>query len=184
VVAFKKLEMIDFVTLDDDKADFWEQNQELKYIEPFATFSKKKDSSDIMKAVYLVYDFKSKFNRGGIPKDKAKEDVAKNFLKKPNFKWDDYEEVIKAYIDTCTTVKQKALQKFEKDLKGLSEYMEVLSWADPDEAVIKKDINKEMRVYFNNLSECESLVNEEIKEKRFKGGYRMSPSEKMTSGRK
>lgn len=176
--------MLDFVILEDEKVDFWEQNPELKYIEPFAALYKKKDSSDIMKAIYLVYDFKSKFNRGGISKDKAKDDVSKNFLKKPNFKWEDYKDIIDAYIESCTTVKQKALQKFEKDLTGLSDYMEALSWADPDEAVIKKDINKEMRVYFNNLSECESLVNEEIKEKRFKGGYRMSPSEKMTSSAK
>lgn len=176
--------MLDFVILEDEKDDFWEQNPELKYIEPFSTFSKKKDSSETMKAIYLVYDAKSKFNRGGISKDKAKDDVSKNFLKKPNFKWEDYKDIIDAYIESCTTVKQKALQKFEKDLTGLSDYMEALSWADPDEAVIKKDINKEMRVYFNNLSECESLVNEEIKEKKFKGGYRMSPSEKMTSSTK
>jgi len=46
--------MLDFVTLEDDKADFWEQNPELKYIEPFATFSKKKDSSNIMKAISFM----------------------------------------------------------------------------------------------------------------------------------
>lgn len=174
--------MLDFVTLEDDKADFWEQNPELKYIEPFATFSKKKDSSNIMKAIYLVYDFKSKFNRGGIPQDQAKDDVAKNFLNKKDFKWDDYKEIITAYEDSCTTVKQKALLKFQKDLTGLSNFMERLSWEDAEDQYTKKEINKEMIVYFKNLSECESLVNEEIKEKRFKGGYRMSPSEKMTSG--
>jgi len=60
--------------------------------------------------------------------------------------------------------------------------MERLSWEDAEDQYTKKEINKEMIVYFKNLSDCESLVNEEIKEKRFKGGYRMSPSEKMTSG--
>lgn len=39
--------MIDFVTLDDLDGDFWAQNPELKYIEPFAEFSKKEDSSSI-----------------------------------------------------------------------------------------------------------------------------------------
>ena len=54
--------MTDFVIVDDLDGDFWKQNPELKYIEPFSEFSKKKNSSEIMKAIYLAYDFKSKFN--------------------------------------------------------------------------------------------------------------------------
>lgn len=176
--------MIDFVTIEDDKLGFWEQNPELTYMEPFATFSKDKKSSDIMKAIYLVYDFKSKFNRAGISEDKAKEDVAKNYLKDSKFNWSKYSDIISAYKENCTTVKQKALERFEDDLEGLSRFMASLSWENPEEASIKKDVNKEMITYFKNLKECQALVNEEIREKRYRGSYRMSPSEKITSGSK
>lgn len=173
--------MIDFVILDDLDGDFWEQNPELKYMEPFSEFKKEKNSSNIMKAIYLAYDFKSKFNRAGIPEEQAKEDIAKNFLKKPDFEWGKYKEIIESYKDKCKTKVQKALEKFEEDVVGFQNYLRRLSWEDEEEAQVKSNIYKIVDEYYKKYKECEALVKDEIREKRYKGGYRLSPAEKMSN---
>jgi hypothetical protein len=173
--------MIDFVTLDDLDGNFWEQNPELKYIEPFAEFYKKKNSSQIMKAIYLAYDFKSKFNRAGIPEEEAKKDIAKNFLKDQKFVWAEYKELIDAYKDKCKTKVQKALELFEEDVVGFQNYLRRLSWEDEEEASVKSNIYKIADEYYKKYKDCEALVKDEIREKRFKGGYRLSPAEKMST---
>lgn len=173
--------MIDFVTLDDLDGDFWVQNPELKYIEPFAEFSKKEDSSSIMKAIYLAFDFKSKFNRAGIPEEEAKRDIAKNYLKIKDFQWGEYHELTDAYKDKCKTKVQKSLERFESDLLGFEHYMLGLSWQDENEAPVKSELVKEVEKYFQKYKACEAIVKDEIREKRYKGGYRLSPSEKMST---
>lgn len=173
--------MIDFVIVDDLDGDFWKQNPELKYIEPFAEFSKKKNSSEIMKAIYLAYDFKSKFNRAGIPEEEARKDIAKNFLKNEKFVWAEYKEIIDAYKDKCKTKVQKALELFEEDVVGFQNYLRRLSWEDEEEAQVKSNIYKIADEYYKKYKDCESLVKDEIREKRYKGGYRLSPAEKMST---
>lgn len=173
--------MTDFVIVDNLEEDFWKQNPELKYIEPFAEFSKKKNSSEIMKAIYLAYDFKSKFNRAGIPEDEARKDIAKNFLKKPDFVWGEYKEIIDAYKDKCKTKIQKSLELFEEDVVGFQNYLRRLSWEDEEEAQVKSSIYKIADEYYKKYKDCESLVKDEIREKRYKGGYRLSPAEKMST---
>lgn len=170
-----------FATLEDLDGNFWEQNPELKFIDPFSEFMKKKNSSEIMKAIYLVYDFKSKFNIAGVSEDEAKKDIEKNFLKIKNFDWLDYHDIIEAYKDKCTTKVQKALQRFEKDLTGLQDYLDRLSWEDDEEAMLKKDIIKDIDSFYKKYKECEALVKEEMREKRYKGGYRKSPAEKLST---
>jgi len=152
--------VIDFVTLDDLDGDFWIQNPELKYIEPFAEFSKKEDSSSIMKAIYLAFDFKSKFNRAGIPEEESKTE---------------------AYKDKCKTKVQKSLEKFEADVVGFQNYMSSLSWEDEEEAGVKASLVREVDNYYRKYKDCETIVKDEIREKRYKGGYRLSPSEKMST---
>jgi len=173
--------MIDFVTLDDLDGDFWEQNPELKYIEPFAKFSKTKNSSAIMKAIYLAFDFKSKFNRAGIPEEEAKKDIAQNFLKIKDFQWGEYHEITEAYKDKCKTKVQKSLEKFEADVVGFQNYMLSLSWEDEDEAAVKVNLVKEVDNYYQKYKACETIVKDEVREKRYKGGYRLSPAEKMST---
>lgn len=173
--------MIDFVTLDDIDGDFWEQNPELRYVEPFAEFSKKKDSSSIMKAIYLAFDFKSKFNRAGIPEEEAKRDIAKNYLKIKDFQWGEYHELTEAYKDKCKTKVQKSLEKFEADVVGFQNYMSSLSWEDEEEAGVKASLVREVDNYYRKYKDCETIVKDEIREKRYKGGYRLSPSEKMST---
>ena len=175
--------MIDFVNLDIESPEsFWEQNPELKYVEPFAEFYKNdKESSKIMSAIYLAYDYKSKFNRAGIPEEEAKSDIKKNFLKDQSFEWGKYSEIIDAYKDKCKTKVQKALDKFEKDAIGFTEYFTKLSWEDEDEAVTKANIYKTVEDYYKKYKDCEALVIGEIKEKRFRDGYRLSPAEKMSN---
>lgn len=171
-----------FIEIEDFNQDFWEQNPELQYIEPFATFKKTKGSSDIMKAIYLVYDFKSKFKIAGVSEEEAKRDVQKNFLKKKEFNWAQYIELIEAYKDMCTTKLQKSLQQYEEQLFGLQKFINSLSWESDEDAAIKTQSIKDYKMFLKDYKEYEDLVKEELKEKRYKGGYRKSPAEKLSSG--
>lgn len=174
--------MLDFVNLDiESPLTFWEQNPELKYIEPFSEFYKEENSSDIMKAIYLAYDFKSKFIRAGISEDESKRDIAKNFIKDTSFEWGKYSKIIDAYKEMCKTKVQKALDRFERDAVGFTEYLTNLSWEDPEEAEVKSSIYKTVEDYYKKYKDCEALVIGEIKEKRFRDGYRLSPAEKMSN---
>lgn len=173
--------MIDFVTIYELEEDFWEQNPELKYITPFNEFYKEEGSSEIMKAIYLVYDFKSKFNRAGIPEEETKKDVSENFLKIEHFEWGKYGDIIDAYKDKCKTKVQKALELFEADVVGFQGYLSGLSWQDEEEASVKVGIYKVAEDYYAKYKSCEALVKEEINEKTYRNGYRKSPIEKMTN---
>ena len=171
-----------FIEIEDFEKDFWEQNPEIQFIEPFASFKKTKGSSDLMKAIYLVYDFKSKFKIAGVNEEEAKRDVQKNFLKKKDFNWGQYNELIEAYKDMCTTKLQKSLMQYEEQLFGLQRYINSLSWDDDEDAAIKTQSIKDYKMFFKDYKEYEELVKEELKEKRYKAGYRKSPAEKLTSG--
>jgi hypothetical protein len=166
--------MIDFVILEDLAGDFWEQNPEIALIEPFASFKKKKGSSEIMKAIYLIYDFKSKFNVAKEPREKVIEDVNTNFLKQPNFDWTKHTDVIEAYQEKCKTPLQRDLEAVYEDLRGLRSYITRLSWEDDEEAKIKKDYMKEIDSYYERCKNLEAKVLGEIQEKRFKGNVRKS----------
>lgn len=172
--------MIDFVTVYDFDEDFWLQNPELKYMEPFASFYKTDNSSLIMKAIYLAYDFKSKFNRAGISIEESKKDIAENYIKDSKFEWGKYNDIISSYQERCKTKVQKALEIFEADVIGFQNYLSSLSWEDQDEALVKASTYKVVEDYYVKYKNCESLVKEEINEKKYRNDYRLSPSEKLT----
>lgn len=166
--------MIPFVELYSLEEDFWVQNPELSVMSPFAEFKKKKNSGEIMKAIYLIYDFKSKFNIAKEPREKVIEDVNKNFLKQPNFDWSKYTDIVNAYIEKCKTPLQKDLEAMYFDLEGLRKYINRLSWEDDEEAKIKKDYMKEIDGFYDKCKNLEAKVLGEIQEKRFKGNVRKS----------
>jgi hypothetical protein len=165
---------MEFVIIEDLAGDFWEQNPELALMRPFSEFKKKKNSSEIMKAIYLIYDFKSKFNVAKEPRERVIEDVNTNFLKQPNFDWGKLQDIIDAYVEKCKTPLQRDLEAMYEDLKGLRSYIARLSWEDDDEAKIKKDYMKEIDTYYERCKNLEAKVLGEIQEKRFKGNVRKS----------
>jgi len=166
--------MINFVNLENIEDNFWEQNPELAYMTPFSELYKKKEGEQIMKAIYLIYDFKSRFNIAKEPREKVIEDVSTNFLKKPKFDWSKYEHIISTYEDKMKTPLQKDLEAMYLDLEGFRSYITRLSWEDDEEAKLKRDYMKDIDVLYNKIKELESKVAGEIQEKRFRGNARKS----------
>ena len=84
--------------LNKEEHDFFEFNPELRYFDCINTLIKNvgpQVASDVMWAVYLYLDPDSKFfsQRPEVRKDY----IEKNFLKIPDFNWDDYDYVLACY---------------------------------------------------------------------------------------
>lgn len=171
--------MLDFVTLDDIKGDFWEQNPEIELHQPFANFKKNKRSSDIMKAIYLVYDPKSISKRGNISEEQSKKDIAENLLGDPNFDWEPYVDIIRAYKEKCKTKLQVELEKWLYDIQERLQYGNELSWSDEAESKRKDDILLSHKKYMDAYIEVERKVKDEMASRRMKNGYHKSMLEMM-----
>ena len=85
------------VEFDLDR-DFFDLNQEFRVISEFKDFRENNvDASRIMWGIYLVEDPESKLYKKIRDRQKRKDEVEKNYLNIPDFKWDDYTLYIKLY---------------------------------------------------------------------------------------
>ena len=80
------------------ESNFWEENNGINIHSVFNPFwekdvsKNKTESSKIMWAIYLLVNPDSILYN-----DPAKDiSIVKNFIKDPNFKWDDYEDLVKS----------------------------------------------------------------------------------------
>jgi hypothetical protein len=115
----------------DTDVNFWETNPQLKYIGVFEEFHNKdkskgkKDSSQIMWAVALLLDKSKHNNFRNLPEDEKKEQLAKYFLKQPNFEWDEKEikDLTDQYFKLCLSQAEKSLIEWERKLKERDEFI-------------------------------------------------------------
>ncbi len=106
--------------------NFWDFNQQFKIVEPFKSFYNKdrtkdrKKSSDIMWGIALMYHPESDI----YDMSDKEERVARDMLKfKKGFKWDEYQELIDAFIDMALTQAQKSLRNWELAMKDRDDFL-------------------------------------------------------------
>lgn len=98
------------------ESNFWEENHGINIHMIFNKFyegdesENKGSSSKIMWAIYLLVNPDSILYNDP-KKDKS---IIENFLKDPDFDWDDYEDLIYAYKDIVLTAAEKALQNWNE----------------------------------------------------------------------
>lgn len=107
----------------DEKQNFWQVNPHFKLLGPFKEFFKsdrsrgKDESSKIMWAVAFRLDpSENNIYRNLSDDDKCKY-LAKDFLKKPDFKWEDYSDIIGFYKSLILTQAQKSLISWNEILE-------------------------------------------------------------------
>lgn len=169
-----------FVDIENEDSDIWKDNPDLQFSEPFAKFKKsERNSNKIMKAIYLIYDPKSRFNIAKEPQEKIIEDVTKNFLRKREFDWTKYNDVIEAYKENCKSPLQRQYEEILSDYEGFISYYRNLSWEDEDEARIKTGHMKTIEDYGKKIIELKKLVDGEENEQKYKFDYRKSMIENL-----
>lgn len=152
--------------------DFWILNQEFGYLEPFATFKKKKESAKIMMAIYMIYDPKSQLTNSGESIEKIKKDVSTNFLGKEKFDWTPYLSIVAAYKKYTKTKIEKTLDEWWNQLKEREEFLNELEWED--QAQLKEGMLLKTDEHFMKYHNILSLLKEERQETLMHGGYTLS----------
>lgn len=170
-----------FCNLPEDKTNFWDFNKELEYLSPYAEFKSKEGkrrSGRIMTAIYMVYDPKSKVQiSGNRDIEKAKKDIASNFLKDPYFKWNEYNKIIKAYIKDCRTSLEQEFYDYEMELKERRDYIKQLPW-DVDAEKKDKMLTAQPKLMDQYL-ELHSRLEQERSSSKLYGGTKKSLLERM-----
>ena len=104
----------------DSTSNFWKLHPQFKTMEPFLGFYKadksreKKDSSTIMWGIAFLTDPSSHNIWRNIPIDERPDKIAKDFFKKPNFKWEKYTEQVEAYKRNVLSQASKSLLLWEE----------------------------------------------------------------------
>jgi hypothetical protein len=159
------------VRVKDITKDFWSQNQQLAIMTPFSDFKKKKESSKVMMAIYLIYDSKSDFLKAGMTTDEIVKDVNKNYLEDDNFPWDKYQDIIDAYKDKCTSRLHKKVVNMLDEIDEIERSRSELSWDDPVEAELKIKLFDASKKLYNEAIDLQKKLNEEIAELELEGDY-------------
>ena len=159
------------VFVKDINKDFWIQNQQLAIVSPFAEFKKKKESSKIMIAIFLIYDSKSDLKKMGMSTQEIIDDVNKNFLDDANFEWDKYSEIVEAYKDKCRSRLHKKVENMLDEIEQIEEARKNLVWDDPGEAKLKTDLFDASKKLYNEAIDLQKKLNEEVAELELEGDY-------------
>lgn len=159
------------IRVRDIYSDFWTQNQQLAITSPFAEFKKKKDSSKIMTAIYLIYDAKSDLRKMGMNTDEIIQDVNKNFLNDEDFPWDKYSEIIEAYKDKCRSRLHKKVENMLDEIDTIESARANLVWDDPDDAKLKIELFDASKKLYKEAIELKKLLDEEIAEIELQSEY-------------
>lgn len=163
-----------FARQPKDPKNFWDLNPELRYIAPFSKLYKEEGSAMMMTAIWMICDPKSSFTNSSMPEELCKEEVAKNFLKKP-IKWSEYREYIDAYKSVCKTKVEKELDALFLILKERQQSGEDLDW---DTDFEKKDkIILTQPTYYEKYFSLRAKLKEEREESLAHGKYTPSRME-------
>jgi len=166
----RKLEEVYYhVRQPKEVKNFWKLNQELSYIDPFAAFSKKKDSAKIMMAIYMIYDPKSQLINSGLSVEEVKKDISTNFLKDLKFDWSKYRDITVAYQNLCRTKIEKELDSYYLMIQERRKVADDLDWADDFQK--KEEIVSTHDKYVEKYTQLVEALKQERAEKLMHGDY-------------
>lgn len=160
------------VTLRNFDADFWEQNPVLAHMSPFHELKEKdKNSSKVMKAIYMIHDSKSPFKASHLNETECIKDVNKNFLENEHFPWEDYQRYVDAYKDRCRSVIQKKLDDLVYEINEMDLARKEKSFDDPEEVEHRMKMYKMVKNLYKDAIELQKELNEEVGEQSLYGDY-------------
>lgn len=162
--------------------NFWNLNQEIKYMSPFkklfdSDLSKDKQySSKIMWAIYLYTDPDSRFAR--MAEDEKREEIKFNYLNE-DFNWEEesIKELIQGYQDKLLTKLQRSYLRLLKKLDDRDSFISKTPYNEKNAKTLDTMFANSSDIY-KQLTEIESQLSEERKSGQIKGGRKESLSER------
>lgn len=166
-----------FIVVEKPDVNIWKENPALELIKEWREFKKKEGverSSDILKAIYYIWDPKSELRDSGVDESQLIEEVTSSIINDPEFNWDDYDHIKDLYLKHNITKIQKLFLRYEKEIEDLNMILEDWKWErlniqDKAAAV------KQYRELFDQCIEIRDKVYMEIEDiKEMEGGYQKS----------
>lgn len=177
----KEVDRYVFAVYPDNGQNFWDANEELTYLSPYAKFLKKEGkrrSGRIMCAIWMCFDPKSRAQQSGErDEEEIMQDIATNFLNDKKFDWSQYKNIITAYKKDCRTKIEKELAYWEMELSTRRVYQRSLPWET--ERKEKDEMLKTQKTLFQDYLDVLKDVEKERSEKRYYGGTHKSLLEKQ-----
>ena len=147
------------VEFDLDR-DFFDLNQEFRVISEFKDFRENNvDASRIMWGIYLVEDPESKLYKKIRDRQKRKDEVEKNYLNIPDFKWDDYTLYINLYNEYSLSESKRSLKTWKDKAREMDIYLGTLKFGPDDDRLFK--MFEKATSYWAALEEIEKKVRAE-----------------------
>lgn len=119
------------VVVDNPDVNIWEENPHLSLISEFKEFRQHegdKRSSDILKAIYYIWDPKSEIRDSSMSENKLINDITENLIGEKEFDWDKYAEIRDIYLDKTLSKLESLLLKYEAEVKDLDVMLTSWKW--------------------------------------------------------
>lgn len=165
-----------FIIVESPEDNIWKVNPSLELISEFKDFKQQEGeerSSNILKAIYYIWDPKSNLRDSGIKEDQLLRDVTSNILG-DDFNWDDYEEIRNAYLNFNITKLESLLLRYEKEIEDLNAMLETWKWDKKDVVQRGKAVAQYKALFDEYISTAEKARMEAEELSDMLGGYQKS----------
>lgn len=170
------LESIHCFAKESNLDDFWKNNPDLLWIEPYKSFSFTPNSSKIMTAIWKIYDPYSETSNSGIPLVTAKKTILEDiFGANGSNSLDEYPDLINTYINDSKKPIDTLFDDFFNILENRQEYYsEFIYSTDLNRAKIHNTyLNKDSKTVTKML-QLRSILKQSEDATLGQGGYTLS----------
>lgn len=124
-----------FLVVNSPEENIWETNPSLDLITEFRSFRKKHGddhSSDVIKAIFYIWDPKSDLRDSGMTHEEIVDDINTNLLGDKDFDWDAYGDIRDTYMSVNISPLEARLNRYKNEIDGLDRMLQGWSWNKSD----------------------------------------------------
>lgn len=173
-----------FIIVQNPDENIWETNPVLQIVSKFIKFKLDEGderSSNILKAIYFIWDPKSALAKSGMTHEEILKDVNSNILKDENFNWGDYAEIRETYLKTNLSPIESRLRRYQDEIDSLDKMLKDWPWGRKD-VIARSSAVKAYKELFEQYMEVADKVQMEHDEAyEMLGGYQKSFIEELGS---
>ncbi|TXI85914.1 MAG: hypothetical protein E6Q36_10220 [Chryseobacterium sp.] len=149
------------------EGNFFKNNPEMRYFDETSDLIERlgeEEASKIMHAIYLSEDPRSNFYT--FSKEDRRSLVLRNYLKRDDFQWEEYEEVIKAWPTWFLTSIEKNYKALCDTFDKMVFEVSALDMTDSKQQKMALDVLKSIEGVFKGLGTVAKMFNAEQENKR------------------
>lgn len=162
----------------------WKQNPALGLIKEFKELKLKEGderSSNIIKAIFYIWDTKSKLRDSGLSEQQLIEDINTSVIGDPDFNWHEYWDFKEFFIAKNVSKLESMLIGYENDIRDLEQMLADWKWGKKD-LKQKAEARKQLKILVEEYADLKRKALAEADENVvLEGGYTKSLVEGLGS---